>query len=124
MCAEPQCNKYIIASWQGELKAILRAYEPNSTLSCGDLSESYSKGQRFTLWELHFHAIMYCTFLKNTTCFLSKILHIFEKSGSARSPFQNKRVGEGCIETKGSGSRGSLAYSAAESKNKKQTHNF
>lgn len=42
MCAEPQCNKNGIASWQGELKEILRVHEANSVLSCGDLSESYS----------------------------------------------------------------------------------
>lgn len=64
------------------------------------------------------------TFLKNTTYFLSKILHIFEKANSAHSPLWSKHVGEGCMETKGSGSSGSVAYSAAESKNRKQTHNF
>lgn len=42
MCAEPQCNENAVASWQGELKEILRVHEPNPILSCGDLSESYS----------------------------------------------------------------------------------
>lgn len=121
MCAEPQCKKNAIASWQRELKEFLSQIPFLAVVTWVRVTVK-SRGHFLGVAFPCHSVLMYS--LKVLSFSLSKMLDIFERAGSALSAFWNKHVGEGCIETKDSNLCDSLAYSAAENQNTKQTHNF
>lgn len=121
MCAEPQCKKNAIASWQREVKEFMSQIPFLAVVTWVRVTVK-SRGHFLGVAFPCHSVLMYS--LKVLSFSLSKMLDIFERAGSALSAFWNKHVGEGCIETKDSNLCDSLAYSAAENQNTKQTYNF